>query len=136
MGDIKHINMTRRKMILALGWLALFPLAGLWKVMVKREKTRNESRSVRILFKDIPQGNSFYSEYWINRRTDGIKVFSTRCTHLGCRIKPADNGQLQCPCHGSAFDLENGSAINGPANKSLEMFNFIVEDDYLTIFIK
>jgi cytochrome b6-f complex iron-sulfur subunit len=136
MGSYEHINLTRRKMIRALGCLALIPLAGLWDVMIKRNEASEKAEMSRILIKDIPQGNSYYDEYWIIRSMDGFKVFSMRCTHLGCRIRPAETGKLICPCHGSSFNPENGTVINGPAEKSLEMINFIIEDDYLTIFIK
>jgi len=132
----EHIRLTRRKLIVALGWMTLLPLAGLWERMISRKQAREEGRLSRMLIKDIPQGNTFYGEYWINRRKEGIKVFSNRCTHLGCRIRPADDGTLICPCHGSAFDPEKGSAIKGPAEKPLEILNFIIADNSLTIFIK
>jgi cytochrome b6-f complex iron-sulfur subunit len=136
MGSYNHIRLTRRKMIRALGWLSLIPMAGLWGYMVKREQFRDERRLSRIRLSDIPQGNSFYNEYWIKRSSDSFKVFSTRCTHLGCRIRPADGDQMVCPCHGSAYDAENGSVIKGPAEKPLEMLNFNIVNDYLTIYIK
>ncbi len=136
MGSHENINLTRRKMIRTLGWLALLPIAGLWGYMVRREQARVERRFSRIRLNDIQQGISYYSDYWINRTADGFRVYSTRCTHLGCRIKPAVGGQIICPCHGSAFDAENGSVLKGPAEKSLEMLDCIIEDDFLTIFIR
>ena len=136
MGSNEHIKLTRRKMISIVGWLALIPLAGLWELMVKRDQYHKKRKLSRIRLNDIPQGNSYYSDYYINRSADGFKVYSTRCTHLGCRIRPADGGRMICHCHGSAFDAENGIVINGPAAKSLEMLNFIIEDDFLRIFIK
>ena len=44
--------------------------------------------------------------------------FSATCTHMGCTVVPAD-GQLQCPCHGSAYNALTGAVINGPATRPL-----------------
>jgi Rieske Fe-S protein len=136
MGYPEHINLTRRKMIRALGGLALISLTGIWVYMVRREQFRAEGRISQRKISDIPQGISYYEDYWINRDTEGFKVFSTRCTHLGCKVRQSSIGQLICPCHGSSFDEKNGVVIKGPAVKPLEMLNFIVEEDHLKIFIK
>lgn len=44
--------------------------------------------------------------------------FSATCTHMGCTVLPAGT-QLQCPCHGSAFNALTGAVINGPAVRPL-----------------
>lgn len=136
MGYHEHVKLTRRKMITTLGWLTLIPVAGLWDYTVRRELKRNESRLAHIRLADIPQGYSYHGDFWITRVTDKLKVYSTRCTHLGCRIKPANGEQMICPCHGSIFSTTDGSVIKGPAEKSLQMLNFIIEKDQLTIFIQ
>lgn len=132
----EHINLTRRKMIRVLGWLVLIPFIGLWDSMVKRNQARGASAMSKILITDIPQGKSFLKDYWITRNSDTIKVYSTKCPHLGCSIRPTADGQLICPCHGSAFDQENGTIIKGPAGKDLEMLDYVIEDDHLTIYLK
>lgn len=50
---------------------------------------------------------------------DGGQVYaiSTVCTHLGCIVKPTEDG-FDCPCHGSKFG-KDGSVIKGPAPKGL-----------------
>lgn len=57
-----------------------------------------------------------------NRNGD-FKVFSAKCTHLGCTLSwnPLEKS-FDCPCHGSRF-LNNGKVINGPANTELESRN-------------
>ncbi len=132
----EQFQQGRRKMILTMGWLVLIPLAGLWDFMIKREQARQDRNVSKVLLAGIPMGISFYEEYWISRNEVDIKVYSTRCTHLGCKVKPAGDGRLTCPCHGSAFSTENASAVKGPAQKSLDMFESIIEGEYLTIFIK
>jgi cytochrome b6-f complex iron-sulfur subunit len=44
--------------------------------------------------------------------------FSAICTHQGCTVAAAGT-QLQCPCHGSAFDAFTGQVVNGPAQAPL-----------------
>ncbi len=44
---------------------------------------------------------------------------TNKCTHLGC---PLGRGTLshnivQCPCHGSKFDVKTGAVVGGPALK-------------------
>lgn len=41
------------------------------------------------------------------------RALSSVCTHQGCHVRPA-GGFLQCPCHGSTYDLE-GEVVRGPA---------------------
>ena len=40
--------------------------------------------------------------------------FQERCTHLGCTVVRQADNIFECPCHGSAFDL-NGDVLVGPA---------------------
>jgi len=47
-----------------------------------------------------------------------IVAFSAICTHLGCTVAPS-GGILQCPCHGSTYDLATGDNTGGPAPKPL-----------------
>jgi nitrite reductase/ring-hydroxylating ferredoxin subunit len=46
-------------------------------------------------------------------------AFSTICTHQGCTLNEIRNGLIRCPCHGSRFDMTDGSAQRGPAQKPL-----------------
>src|SRR5204863_9057377 len=39
------------------------------------------------------------------------------CTHLGCTVLPGA-GELDCPCHGSIFNLAGGF-VQGPAGTGL-----------------
>jgi Rieske Fe-S protein len=132
----EQFQQGRRKMILTMGWLLLIPLAGLWDLMVKRKQARQDGNVSKVLLAGIPMGISFYEDYWISRNELDIKVYSTRCTHLGCKVKPAGDDRLTCACHGSAFSTENGSSVRGPAQKSLDVLNYIIDGEYLTIFIK
>jgi len=122
-------------MIRALGWLVIIPLSGLWDFMIERNQSRREGITIKVLLAEIPLGKSFYKDYCIDRNSNKIEVFSLRCTHLGCRLMPSDDGHLVCPCHGSAFDPDNMAAIKGPADKPLEMLDSRIEGDHLIIIL-
>jgi Rieske Fe-S protein len=136
MGDHDKFNLNRRRAIRLMGVLTIIPLAGLWDLMVRRKVSREESRISSMLLTGIPEGNSYYDGFFISRKLESINVYSLRCTHLGCRLKPGDQDHLICPCHGSAFNPENGEPVKGPADRTLEKLKFFIRDEYLTIFIK
>ena len=52
------------------------------------------------------------------RDNDGMYAISTVCTHLGCIVTRADNGEFECPCHGSKF-RSDGKVAKGPAPAAL-----------------
>ena len=45
--------------------------------------------------------------------------FSAVCTHAGCIVGSVSGGTINCPCHGSRFNITNGSVVNGPAASPL-----------------
>ena len=47
-----------------------------------------------------------------------VVAFSAICTHQGCTVAPAGK-ILQCPCHGSTYDLATGDNTGGPAPRPL-----------------
>ncbi|MCK6209729.1 Rieske (2Fe-2S) protein [Georgenia sp. EYE_87] len=47
-----------------------------------------------------------------------IRAFSGVCTHEGCAVQ-IGRTEIDCPCHGSAFALTDGSVVTGPANEPL-----------------
>lgn len=50
----------------------------------------------------------------------GIYALSSVCTHAGCSVRSV-GGDLECPCHGSAFD-RSGAVTAGPAKTPLKHF--------------
>ncbi|WP_436773777.1 Rieske (2Fe-2S) protein [Yinghuangia sp. YIM S09857] len=58
------------------------------------------------------------------------KAFDARCPHQGCLVKKVEQGVINCPCHGSQFDVNDGSVVRGPANKGLpELPTRVVDGD-------
>ncbi|MCE1197943.1 MAG: Rieske (2Fe-2S) protein [Marinilabiliales bacterium] len=68
----------------------------------------------------LPMGVTFAGAYFLFRDGSGVKAFSTRCTHAGCRLERSSGNRILCSCHGSAFDAATGLVAKGPAYRSLE----------------
>lgn len=72
---------------------------------------------------DIPVGGGkiFKDEQIVvTQPTKGeFKAFSNRCTHKQCPVTSVEGGTVNCPCHGSKFDIADGSVRGGPAPKPL-----------------
>jgi nitrite reductase/ring-hydroxylating ferredoxin subunit len=58
-----------------------------------------------------------------------------RCTHAGAPLVEGElkDDVLQCPWHGSRFNIKNGLVIRGPAVKQLHMYNYTIEEDRLLV---
>lgn len=59
-------------------------------------------------------------------RTDkGYVAFDDRCTHKGGSLAGGSMicGTVQCPWHGSQFDVNNGSVAAGPAATKIAVYN-------------
>ena len=55
----------------------------------------------------------------LTQPTAGVfKGLSTECPHKGCAVSAVADGEITCPCHGSAFGLD-GAVLKGPATKPL-----------------
>lgn len=72
---------------------------------------------------DIPEngGTIFDDQEIVVTRGTGNTVhgFSAVCTHQGCLVSAVTDGQITCPCHGSAFDATTGAVVRGPAQTPL-----------------
>ena len=54
-------------------------------------------------------------------------AFTAVCTHAGCTVGSVSSGTINCPCHGSRFNVSNGSVVNGPASSPLAPVNIQVQ---------
>ncbi len=69
---------------------------------------RYEIGSIR-KFLDL-EGN----EILVRRTESEFAAFSSKCPHLGCRVRWEEKeNRFFCPCHNGVFD-SNGTAISGP----------------------
>jgi Rieske Fe-S protein len=74
------------------------------------------------LDKLTPGGGVILSEQKVVLTRDadgGVHGFSAVCTHQGCLVAQVGNGTIDCPCHGSKFDLKTGAPVAGPARRPL-----------------
>jgi Rieske Fe-S protein len=74
---------------------------------------------------DVPVGGAISAEdsdgkpIIVSQPTAGdVVAFSAICTHRGCTVAPQGK-ILQCPCHGSTYDLATGDNTGGPAPSPL-----------------
>ncbi len=62
-----------------------------------------------------------------------VVAFKNQCTHNQCPVDwNADEGTLNCPCHGSKFKAD-GTVANGPAKDSLPTYEAKVEGDAVLV---
>ena len=57
------------------------------------------------------------------------KAFTKICTHEQCKVSSISDGTINCRCHGSKFDIADGSVANPPATSPLEAFETTVFED-------
>jgi Rieske Fe-S protein len=58
-----------------------------------------------------------------------FRGFGIVCTHDSCELNAVKNGTINCPCHGSRYDLATGAVVAGPAPKPLAEVAVTVEGD-------
>ena len=69
----------------------------------------------------------------IHSSTDQYIALSKICTHEACTVAYNPSaGQIQCPCHGSAFTT-GGAVVNGPAPTALKTYSVTKSGNILTI---
>jgi Rieske Fe-S protein len=61
------------------------------------------------------------------------KAFSARCTHAGCLVDQVKSNLIQCPCHGSRFNIADGTVADGPAPSPLPSYQVAVAGGKLTV---
>ena len=83
---------------------------------------------------DVPVGSGvIVDKVVVTQPTAGVfKGFSSTCTHKGCTVDKIADGTIDCPCHGSKFNLD-GSVAKGPAQKPLEVQAIAVEGDSIVL---
>lgn len=86
---------------------------------------------------DVPVGGGTILEdemVVVTQPTEGqFKAFSAVCTHQGCPVQTVAEGRIGCNCHGSAFSIEDGSVVAGPADQPLEAKSVSVQGDSVTV---
>jgi len=83
---------------------------------------------------DVPVGSGvIVDKVVVTQPSAGVfKGFSATCTHAGCTVNKIADGTIDCPCHGSKFNLD-GTVAKGPAQKPLEAQAITVEGDSIVL---
>ena len=83
---------------------------------------------------DVPVGSAvIVGDIVVTQPTAGVfKGFSAKCTHKGCILDKVADGTVDCPCHGSKFNLD-GTVAHGPADKPLEAENITVQGETIVV---
>ena len=72
---------------------------------------------------DVPVGGGLIigaSQVVITQPKAGtFKGFTSICTHMQCQLASVEGGTINCNCHGSRFNITDGSVVNGPATQPL-----------------
>jgi nitrite reductase/ring-hydroxylating ferredoxin subunit len=76
----------------------------------------SEDRPTRVVVDDTP--------VFLLRRGEQIFAIHDRCSHRGCSLSEGTlaGDDVICACHGSRFDLRNGSVKAGPATAAQPAF--------------
>jgi nitrite reductase/ring-hydroxylating ferredoxin subunit/uncharacterized membrane protein len=72
------------------------------------------------------------------RHPDGIHAIHDRCSHRGCLLS---DGELEghvvtCACHGSQFDITDGSVVRGPASAGQPVFEARESDGRIEVKLR
>jgi Rieske Fe-S protein len=63
-----------------------------------------------------------------------LSVFSSECTHRGCKVKlPNKKDLVVCPCHRAKYD-RMGKRLKGPAKKDLTPYRGIIDGETVSIY--
>ena len=60
-------------------------------------------------------------------------AFGDECTHAGCSLAEGEfddrEAKVECPCHGSVFDVETGEPVEGPAVDPVPVYSTRLTED-------
>ncbi|HEY7703408.1 MAG TPA: non-heme iron oxygenase ferredoxin subunit [Acidimicrobiia bacterium] len=84
---------------------------------------------------DLPDGRGVLVEFGedriaIFRVGDRVYAIGDRCSHAEASLSEGDlfGTEIECPRHGSAFDLETGRPLTLPATRPVSTYEVRVED--------
>jgi Rieske Fe-S protein len=131
---------TRRTVLMgagAIGAAGLLAACGSESPPQAGGSTQDASTGGPIQASDIPVGGGkIYPDKVavVTQPTAGdFKAFSAICTHMGCTVSDVSEGKIKCPCHGSQYNIADGSVAQGPAQRPLPAKTVTVSGSTLTV---
>ncbi len=89
---------------------------------------------------DIPEGKMKKFDVKGNpvvvyKHEDGIHAFGGTCSHLGCDLwrGKLEGHVVTCQCHGSQFDISDGSNVHGPATAPVPSYEVREQEGKLQV---
>jgi Rieske Fe-S protein len=86
---------------------------------------------------DVPVGGGAIfadQNFVVTQPTAGqFKAFSATCTHQQCLVSRIQGDKIICPCHGSQYNIADGSVAVGPATRPLPARTATVTGDTITV---
>ncbi|MPZ54753.1 MAG: Rieske 2Fe-2S domain-containing protein [Acidimicrobiia bacterium] len=72
------------------------------------------------------------------RVDDEIFAIGDRCSHEEASLSEGDlfDDEVECPKHGSAFDVRTGAVLSLPATDPVPSYNVVVEDDDVYLLLE
>jgi Rieske Fe-S protein len=151
--NIGEFVISRQKVLLGAGLSLVTAVVAACSTYGKKEEAASESATTtaapapsasggsaapagKVIAKtaDVPVGSGvIVDEVVVTQPTAGVfKGFSSTCTHKGCTVDKIADGTIDCPCHGSKYNLD-GTVANGPAQKPLPAENITVQGDSIVL---
>jgi 3-phenylpropionate/trans-cinnamate dioxygenase ferredoxin subunit len=65
-------------------------------------------------------------------------AIGNECTHAGGSLGEGDlveENQIECPLHGSVFDITSGEVVNGPADEPVPSYDVKVENGIISVAV-
>jgi 3-phenylpropionate/trans-cinnamate dioxygenase ferredoxin component len=73
------------------------------------------------------------------RTDDGFFAIDDRCSHEDYSLAEgevwADEGLIECPRHGSTFDLRTGQPCSLPATQPVAVYDVVVDGDTVSVVL-
>jgi Rieske Fe-S protein len=85
---------SRKKFLKKLGTAALIPFGAAWYSSVARDMAYSRINKVKLKYSEIENGITFRDDIIINKKDNDIKIYSSKCTHLGCKLNKMDNNEI------------------------------------------
>ncbi|MBV8930872.1 MAG: Rieske (2Fe-2S) protein [Mycobacteriaceae bacterium] len=140
--DVPQLLISRQKVIfgagLALAGAGLLELVAACTTNSKPAATSSPATSspasapAKFIAKtsDVPVGSGVIVDgIVVTQPSPGVfNGLSATCTHQGCTVSEVAGGTINCPCHGSKFNLD-GSVARGPADRPLDAEAVVVHGD-------
>src|SRR5262245_2653481 len=141
--NIGEFPISRQKVLLGAGFGLVTAVVAACSTYGKKPEAASESSEptaapsgAKAIAKtaDVPVGSGvIVGDIVVTQPTAGaFKGFSSTCTHKGCTVDKIADGTIDCPCHGSKFNLD-GTVAHGPAQKPLEVQNISVQGDEIVL---